>query len=81
VVSVAKPSLKIPRPRPAVLPAKRRVWIGGRWRSIPAAPREELPSKAKGPLLVTDYGSTTLVPDGWSVARDSAGSIILRRAG
>jgi N-methylhydantoinase A len=58
----------------------RRVWIEGRWREIPASPREGLGARAvRGPALITDYGSTTLVPPGWSMRLDRAGSLILRR--
>ncbi len=47
----------------------RRVWIDGRWR--------ELGSSSHGPALIADYGSTTLVPDGWSIRQDASGSLIL----
>jgi hypothetical protein len=43
--------------------AKRRVWVAGRWRNTPS--------------LITDYGSTTLVPPGWTTRVDRAGSLIL----
>lgn len=79
VVAVPKPSLKVPR-RPSCTPGQRRVWIAGRWRNIPVAPRDDFSSKPQpGPLLVTDYGSTALVPAGWTMKRDSAGSLILSR--
>ncbi|MDP9170965.1 MAG: hydantoinase/oxoprolinase family protein, partial [Acidobacteriota bacterium] len=32
-----------------------------------------------GPALIKDYGSTTLVPRGWSIRNDVAGSLILSR--
>jgi N-methylhydantoinase A len=58
----------------------RRIWIEGRWRAIAASPREALGGRAvRGPALITDYGSTTLVPPGWSMRQDRAGSLILRR--
>jgi N-methylhydantoinase A len=79
VVKVEKPSLQIPR-RPPGTPGKRNVWIAGRWRHIPVASRDDFPSKPlRGPLLIADYGSTTLVPAGWSMTRDNAGSVILDR--
>jgi len=56
----------------------RRVWVAGRWRNIPSGPREHLGKRAlRGPALITDYGSTTLVPPGWSVRGGAAGSLIL----
>jgi len=30
-----------------------------------------------GPAVITDYGSTVLVPPGWKARLDSAGSLIL----
>jgi N-methylhydantoinase A len=79
VVKVAKPSLKTPRQPASGKPAPRRVWTGGRWRNIMTSSRESLAAQTtKGPLLITDYGSTTLVPAGWSVTHDHAGSLVLR---
>jgi N-methylhydantoinase A len=79
-VRVEKPSLRAPK-GPRVRAATRRVWVDGRWRNIIAAPRESLGVRAvAGPALITDYGSTTLVPGGWSMRQDRAGSLILRRA-
>lgn len=85
-VRIEKPSLRVPRPRGAddrtmsSAAAIRRVWIEGRWREIAASPREALGGRAvRGPALITDYGSTTLVPPGWSMRPDRAGSLILRR--
>ena len=79
-VRVEKPSLRVA----AVRRGKgdvRWVWIEGRWREIPANPRESLGARAlRGPALITDYGSTTLAPPGWSMRQDRAGSLILRRA-
>ena len=78
-VRVEKPSLRTPAT--ARVPRQlRRVWIEGRWREITASPREGLGARAlRGPALITDYGSTTLVPPGWSMRLDRAGSLILRR--
>ena len=69
-VSVEKPGLQSAGKR-ATFGEKRRVWIDGRWRDV-------VPSK-KGPALIADYGSTTLVPPGWRITQDRAGSLILRR--
>ncbi len=78
-VRVEKPSLRVPAPR-HVRGEVRRVWIEGRWREITASPREALGARAvRGPALITDYGSTTLVPPGWSMRQDRTGSLILRR--
>jgi N-methylhydantoinase A len=79
IVRVEKPSLRVPVSR-RVKGEVRRVWIEGRWRQIAAAPREGLGTRVlPGPALITDYGSTTLIPPGWSIRQDRAGSLILRR--
>jgi len=59
----------------------RRVWVAGRWRNIPAGPREAIGKQPlRGPALITDYGSTTLVTPGWTVRAGKAGSLILTAA-
>src|SRR5579863_8426817 len=76
---VEKPSLKVPAAR-HVRGEIRRVWIDGRWREIAASSREGAGTRTSpGPALITDYGSTTLVPSGWSMRQDRAGSLILHR--
>jgi N-methylhydantoinase A len=83
-VRVEKPSLSVPAVPVTVgrrVPHEiRRVWLEGRWREIAASPREAIGTRAsRGPALITDYGSTTLVPPGWSIRKDGAGTLILRR--
>jgi N-methylhydantoinase A len=77
---VEKPSLQAEREH-RVEAGKRRVWIDGRWRNIAALPREGIGrAPLAGPALITDYGSTTLVPAAWFMRLDRQGSMILRRA-
>ncbi len=59
--------------------AKRRVRVGGRWRSVPLLRREQVPTGAEGPMLVIDYGATTLLPAGWRVRVDRVGNLIATR--
>lgn len=54
----------------------RRIWIGGKWRKVEPS---RFGQKTRGPALIVDYGSTTLVPPRWSIKQDRAGSLILRR--
>jgi N-methylhydantoinase A len=78
-VRVEKPSLKA-RSTVTARTNKRRVWLDGRWRNVNASPREALETGLRrGPALITDYGSTTLVPPGWSMRLDANGSLILNR--
>ena len=63
-------------------PETRNVWINGSWRNIPVWKRAQLSSLRKarrkaGPALVLDYGSTTLIPPGWSYHRDAAGNLVI----
>jgi N-methylhydantoinase A len=56
----------------------RRVWMSGSWRRIPVWNREELgKTRLKGPALVLDYGSTTMVPLGWRYHLDLAGNLLI----
>jgi len=60
----------------------RSVFTGGRWRRTPVLPRRALGEEPRpGPVLVLDYGSTTLAPPGWRIRRDRSGSLILEAAG
>jgi N-methylhydantoinase A/oxoprolinase/acetone carboxylase beta subunit len=78
-VCVEKPSLRAPTPRKQSLES-RRIWLAGRWRNVTTAPREALGTRPiSGPALIADYGSTALVPAGWSMQQDRAGSLTLRR--
>jgi N-methylhydantoinase A len=69
-VRVGKPKLRSAEKR-SKFGETRRVWVGGKWRKVEPSTR--------GPALIVDYGSTTLVPPGWSIREDRAGSLILRR--
>jgi N-methylhydantoinase A len=67
------PVLRVDRPM-------RRVFVGGRWRRIPAWERSQLPARRMGgPALVLDYGSTTLIPAGWSFRTDESGTLRIGR--
>jgi len=55
----------------------RGIYSAGKFRPTPVFMREQL-KRAKGPALIVDYGSTTLVPPGWTARRDLHGNLILR---
>jgi N-methylhydantoinase A len=79
VLHVQKPVLDSPNNTGAFVAfTPREVWVGKRWRQIPAGPREAFSGERQGPALITDYGSTTLVPEGWSMTQDDAQNLILR---
>jgi len=74
---------KLPKPHLARQPGRkgspetRRVWVSGAWRKVPVLKREQLTSASRcGPGLVLDYGSTTLIPQGWRFQLDRAGNLL-----
>jgi N-methylhydantoinase A/oxoprolinase/acetone carboxylase beta subunit len=61
-------------------PDARRIHSGGARRDTPVYRRSSLGrAPLSGPALILDYGSTTLVPPGWSFSLDEFGSLILVR--
>ncbi len=78
-LSVPKPTLASgPRSRQSKKPGSRRIHSAGAWRDTPVYPRSALPTRAlRGPALILDYGSTTLIPPGWSFSIDKVGSLKL----
>ncbi|MBZ5634226.1 MAG: hydantoinase/oxoprolinase family protein [Acidobacteriia bacterium] len=57
----------------------RLIWVSGSWRRIPVWNREQLAQMPRrGPALVLDYGSTTLVPADWRFHVDSAGNVLIQ---
>jgi N-methylhydantoinase A len=60
--------------------ALRRIWMTGAWRRVRVWNREQLSKTSlRGPALVLDYGSTTLVPPGWRFHLDGAGNLLIER--
>ncbi len=77
-LTVKKPKLVSQRAQARVSKraASRRIHCAGAWRDVPVYPRGGLPAgKLRGPALVIDYGSTTLVPPGWTFALDKFGTL------
>jgi N-methylhydantoinase A/oxoprolinase/acetone carboxylase beta subunit len=81
-LDVPKPALHSGRlrSRMAKKPIMRRIHSAGAWRETRVYVRASLPAtKVRGPALILDYGSTTLIPPGWSFAVDKFGNLIARR--
>jgi N-methylhydantoinase A/oxoprolinase/acetone carboxylase beta subunit len=77
---VQKPALRSQRPasRSSKKPEVRRIYSAGVWRDTPVYARSSLVTTAvRGPALILDYGSTTLVPTGWRFVVDKFGSLKL----
>ncbi len=68
------------RSRAVGKPVLRRVHCDGAWRNTPVYPRSSLTTGTlRGPALVLDYGSTTLIPPGWTFSVDTFGSLKVER--
>jgi N-methylhydantoinase A len=79
-IAVRKPEIRGEPPARAGKPRARRVRVAGKWVTAPVYNRAELPARARsGPALVSDYGSTTLIPPGWRFSLDRAGNLVIRR--
>jgi N-methylhydantoinase A/oxoprolinase/acetone carboxylase beta subunit len=74
--ALPRPDLRTSKTAPAA-PSYRGVWFGNSWRHVFAAPREAISGELRGPALITDYGSTTLVQPGWTAALDRYGNLFL----
>jgi N-methylhydantoinase A len=82
-LAVEKPRLisKRSASRRAEKLAFRRIHSAGAWHDTPVYARSSLPvKKLRGPALVLDYGSTTLIPAGWGFAVDKFGSLKITRS-
>ena len=76
-IEVEKPAI---RRQPGGTPTgggMRKVRVGGKWLRAPAYDRADLSTKPKeGPVLVIDYGATTLIPPGWRFILDKTGNLV-----
>jgi len=81
IVPVVKPQpAKLKRAARRTAPHLRRVFTSGKFRMLPVLAREQVGERGeKGPALVVDYGSTTLIPPGWRFAVDRVGNLVARR--
>ncbi len=74
--SVKKPKLVTRNAPRTSTPAMRKIHSSGAWRASPVVGRADLPGgELRGPALVVDYGSTTLVPPGWRCSLDKFGNL------
>ena len=75
--------LDLPRaaasPHQAAPSGTTRVRFAAGWLDVPVFERERLAAgaRAAGHALVTEYGSTTLVPDGWEFEVDEMGNLVV----
>ncbi len=80
VTTTKPPQLHVRRARKGTESAKRKIFVSGRWQTVDVTPRHSLGKTARrGPLLISDYGSTTLVPANWTARVDRAGTLVLNR--
>ena len=81
-LDVQKPALLSQRPPSRIAKKRviRRIHSAGAWRDTPVYSRSNLSATAvRGPALVLDYGSTTLIPPGWTFSVDEFGNLVTRR--
>jgi N-methylhydantoinase A len=78
---VAVPKAKLARSRPrSGIPSERRIWLEGAWRRVPCWQRKDLGAGSRrGPALVLDYGSTTLIPPGWRFRADPFRNLVVEQ--
>jgi N-methylhydantoinase A/oxoprolinase/acetone carboxylase beta subunit len=73
-----KPKLKATR-SVAGHSATRRVFVDGSWCKLPVWNRQDLGTAVRrGPALILDYGSTTLIPTGWRFHLDRTGGLLIQ---
>lgn len=78
--AVAKPVFP-PMKRERGESGTRRVYVDGHMQEVPVLRRAQVGARPRrGPALVLDYGTTTLVPAAWSVMMDRAGNLVARKA-
>jgi N-methylhydantoinase A len=81
--SAVSPSFDVADPLVRERPPTRRVWHGGIAEDVPVRSRASVgPDTEPGPLLVDEYDTTVVVPDGWSVRRHlGTGTLVLEQDG
>ena len=59
------------------------MWLGGEVADVPVRSRASVGAEPEpGPLLVDEYDTTVVIPDGWSVQRHAGtGTLVLEREG
>lgn len=82
IVKRMKPTLPPPRRYGDASPrGYRRAYIGGSWVNAPIYWRQDLPAgfRIKGPALIDEYDSTTVIPEGWLGFIHDSGSLVIER--
>ena len=79
--SAAPPSFDVADPLVRERHATRRMWLGGTAEEVPVRSRTSIGAAPEpGPLLVDEYDTTVVVPDGWSVRRHlETGTLVLEQ--
>ncbi len=79
--SAAPPSFDVADPLVRERNATRRMWLGGTAEEVPVRSRTSIGAAPKpGPVLVDEYDTTVVVPDGWSVRRHlETGTLVLEQ--
>jgi N-methylhydantoinase A len=80
-LETGKSKLSVERPPGAAIVKRKAVWFEGRLRTTPLYSREQLPSgvRFRGPAIVVEYSSTTVVPPDYECAVDEYLNLVLAR--
>jgi N-methylhydantoinase A len=80
-VETGKSKLEIGKPPGAAIVKQKPVWFQGKMRATPLYRRDRLPSgvRFRGPAVVVEYSSTTVVPPDYECAVDEYLNLVLER--
>jgi len=82
IIPRMKPRLRKPStPDKEVRKGLRKAFFDGQWIDTPIYWRESLPAgfAEKGPAIVEEYDSTTVIPPGWKFVVDETGCVVVRK--
>ena len=78
VTTTNPPQLQVRRAGKSAEFTQRKIFVSGRWQQVDVTSRDAFgKTSRKGPLLIIDYGSTTLVLNDWTARVDRSGTLVL----
>ena len=75
-----RPRLPKPIASRSAQPGTRRAYFRGRWYETPVVRRDAVApgDRLGGPVIIEEFGTTTVVPPGWVASADDGGAIFVR---
>jgi N-methylhydantoinase A/oxoprolinase/acetone carboxylase beta subunit len=78
VTTTNPPQLQVRRAGKNAEFTQRKIFVSGSWQQVDVTSRDAFgKTSRKGPLLIVDYGSTTLVLNDWTARVDRSGTLVL----